>query len=360
MTRRRVAVGIGALVVIGVGIAVVPRVAAQDEPADESVSEATAPSAAELTTVERRDLTESQSANGSIGFGETRSLQAQAEGVVTEAPEVGDVLRPGDVAARVAQRPVVLVEGETPMYRELRRVRSGERDDAGDKLGEQFGDDVKQLQEYLIGVGLDNDGDLTADGIFGKETERAVKEWQRFVGHPATGQVDRSQMVFIGGPVRVESAPAIGAPFEDLTVTDVDAVATVSVTSKQRSFFTIGSEVEVELASSTITGTVSDVERVVGDDGSAQFRVEVELPADIASGEVEAGDSAKVTASKTIAENALTVPVRALIALAEGGWAVQVNGPTGPVLTGVELGAVVDGFAEIDGVEADTTIVVPA
>lgn len=349
---------VGVLAAVGAGIAVVPRVAAQDEPADDEPTDETA--SAELTTVERRDLTESQSVNGSIGFGPTRPLQAQGEGIVTEAPEPGDVLRPGDVAARIAQRPIALVQGDTPMYRELRRVRSGERDDAGEKLGEQFGDDVKQLQRYLIGAGLDNDGALTADGIFGKETERAVKEWQRYVGHPATGRVDRTQIVFIPGPVRVERAPSVGEPFEDLTVSGIDAVATVSVGSKQRSFFSEGAAVEVELASSTVAGTIRDVERIVGDDGSAQFRVRVSLGDDAASNGVEAGDSAKVTASRTVAENALTVPVRALVALAEGGWAVQVNAPTGPVLTGVELGAVVDGLAEISGVEDGTTIVVPA
>ena len=357
MRRGRVAAAVGALAAVGAGIAVVPRVAAQDEPAPDEPTEETMP--AELTTVERRTLRESESVNGSIGFGSTRPLQTQGDGIVTEAPEPGDVLRPGDVAVRIAQRPIALVRGETPMYRELRRVRSGERDDAGDKIDEQFGDDVKQLQEYLIGAGLDNDGKLTADGVFGKETERAVKEWQRFVGHPATGRIDRRQIVFVPGPVRVEKAPAVGGPFEDLTVSGVDAVATVSVASKQRSFFTVGADVEVELASSTVDGTVRDVERTVGADGSTQFQVEVTLDAASTDG-IEAGDSAKVTASRSIAENALTVPVRALVALAEGGWAVQVNGPTGPVLTGVELGAVVDGFAEISGVDEGTTIVVPA
>jgi hypothetical protein len=55
-----------------------------------------------------------------------------------------------------------------------------------------------------------------------------------------------------------------------------------------------------------------------------------------------------------VAGDVLAVPARALLALAEGGWAVELVGPGGTTaLVGVELGAVVDGMAEITGEVAE-------
>ena len=45
----------------------------------------------------------------------------------------------------------------------------------------------------------------------------------------------------------------------------------------------------------------------------------------------------------------LLIPVRAILALAGGGYAVEVDGPSGPTLTRVELGALVDDVAEVSG-----------
>lgn len=360
--RRLALIGFTTAAVVAAGIAIVPNMVSGDGTGDDTPSETTEPSGAgyDSETVQRRTLRESAEANGSAGFGSDRPLNATGDGVVTEAPKPGDVLAPGDVAARIAQKPIVLVEGTTPMYREMRRIQSGERDEAGDKVGDMQGQDVEQLQDYLIGLGLDEDGDIAVEyGTFGKATEKAVKLWQKYVGHPATGKIDSSQVVFVTGKVRVETAPSVGGSFEDLTVTDVDPKITTTVSGQQRSYFTVGNEVEIELADRTITGTVTDVERSVGGEGGAQFEIEITPNADADLDGIEADESAKLTAYRVIADDVLTVPVRALVALAEGGWAVQVDTPTGPQLKAVELGDVVDGFAEITGLdEGDTVLVV--
>ena len=50
------------------------------------------------------------------------------------------------------------------------------------------------------------------------------------------------------------------------------------------------------------------------------------------------------------AEDVLAVPVQALLALAEGGYALEVvEGGGGTHLVGIETGAFADGFVEVSG-----------
>lgn len=323
----------------------------EDEPTQDSATAET-----ELATVVRGDLVEEAEANGTVGFGETSTLPIDSDGMVTQSRESGEIVRPGEVLLRVAERPIYLVEGNQPLYRELRRVSAGERDAAGDKIGLQTGADVEQLQQFLVDAGFDDKGRLEVDGSFGLSTERAVKEWQRSVGLVATGKIDRTQMVFVDGPVRIESAPGVGENFDSVSVTSGAQRVSFTVTSRQKSFFEIGASVTVEAANSSATGTVTKQKRVVGDDGSTQYEIEVEIDAGQDLGDAEA---VKVKATRTKASDVLTVPVRALIALAEGGWAVQVQTSNGIELTGVELGDVVDGQAQISGVDEGASVVVP-
>jgi len=353
--RRTIAFAGGGLVVAGVALVPLVATAANTEPdSDPSMQESS--SETETVTVVRGDLTETSEANGVVGFGRATVLPIEATGLVTQTPESGDFVAVGQELLRVADQPVVLASGSQPLYRELRRVRGGERDEAGDRVGPQTGLDVEQLQAFLVNAGFDAKGRLEIDGEFGLSTERAVEDWQRSVGHPATGRVDRSQLVFVDGPVRIETAPFVGESFVSITVTADTPVVSFSVTSKQRTFFEVGAPVGLESASVSATGFVTEAKRAVSDDGSTRYDVTVELDAGADLGDAE---TANVTSSRTIAAGVLTVPVRALIALAEGGWAVQVDGPSGATLTAVELGDVVNGIAEISGVDEGTELVVP-
>ena len=49
------------------------------------------------------------------------------------------------------------------------------------------------------------------------------------------------------------------------------------------------------------------------------------------------------------AEGVLAVPVEAVLALAEGGYAVEVDDGTARRLVGVELGVFADGMVEVTG-----------
>lgn len=324
---------------------------------DPDAAAATAPAGAvETALAERRDLTETQSVSGSVGHGGPKELLIEASGIITDAPAQDAVLRAGDEALRIDDRPVTVAQGTQPLYRELRRVPSSERDAAGDRVGLQTGPDVAQLQRYLLDHGYDDDGRLEADGIFGSQTERAVKAWQRDTGHPATGRVDRSQLVFTTGPVRVDSTLEVGDSFSQLSVTGVTPTVTLEVTAKQRRFFPAGTSVSVETDTATVQGVVTSSKRTTAADGSTSYEVEVEL---VEGTEVGSTEVVEVTASRVIAEDVVAVPVRALVALAEGGWAVQIADGDSVRLSGVQLGEVVDGMAEVTGIDEGTEVVVP-
>ncbi|MDW3175951.1 MAG: peptidoglycan-binding domain-containing protein [Acidimicrobiia bacterium] len=327
------------------------------ETVEASVGARTAVLPTDTVEVTRRDLTEEVELNGTLSYGEPFALPIDADGIVTDPPSQDDVIEPGSTLIHVDNRPIVLAHGSVPLYRELRRVGRFEVDDAGDKLSLQEGDDVEQLQRFLLEEGFDDEGRLEVDGVFGITTERAVKDWQRSIERPATGRVDRSQLVFVDGSVRVESAPPIGGRFDQITVGAVRPIVQLDVSARQRAFFAIGAPVSIESDAGVATGTVTVAKRSAGADGSTRYAVEVEFDDESAGRGIE---SATVTSTRVLANDVTTLPVRALVALAEGGWAVQVEGPTGLQLTGVELGQVVDGIAEIVGLDEGTVVVIPA
>lgn len=309
----------------------------------------------ETVEVTRQTLTETAESTGTVGRGEPVELAVDGQGIVTWVPDHGDVLSVGDTAVRIDNRPVTLAAGTTPLYRELRLVGSSERDEAGNKLGHQKGFDVAQLQQFLLDEGFDDDGTLEVDADFGPSTKRAVQDWQEAVGHPATGRVDRSQLVFIDGDSIVEQTPAVGQPFTALTVSEPAQTVTATVTAAKRSFFAEGTTVDIETDGNNFEGTVTDATRKTNPDGTTSYEIEISIDAELAD-DAEAVD---VTATKTIATDVLTVPVRALLALAEGGWAVEVRGSNGTELRRVELDQVVDTTASITGIDEGTEVLVP-
>lgn len=322
--------------------------------ADASASTATA---SELSTVQvtRQTLTETAEATGTVGHGNSLELPIQSQGIVTWAPKQDDTLSAGDTAVRIDDRPVTIANGTTPLYRELRLVKSSERDEAGNRLGHQTGEDVAQLQQFLIDQGFDDEGSLVVDANFGPSTKRAVQDWQKALGHATTGRVDRSQLIFADGDLFVDQAPAVGHVFSGLKVSAPSRTVTSTVTAAKRSFYLEGATVDLETDGNHLVGTVTDVTRKTGQDGKTIYEIEISIDGELADG-IETVD---ITATRTVAADVLTVPVRALLALAEGGWAVEVPSQDGTELRRVELDQVVDTIASITGVDEGTEVVVP-
>ncbi len=109
-------------------------------------------------------------------------------GVVTSVGiAAGDEVVAGDVIFSTDLLPVVIAKGGIPLTRTLQRTSRG--------------DDVTQLQSFLVEAGL---LEIEPDGIFGRSTEQAVKGWQRHLGIRETGMVDPARLVFTPDlPVRV-------------------------------------------------------------------------------------------------------------------------------------------------------------
>jgi hypothetical protein len=68
-----------------------------------------------------------------------------------------------------------------------------------------------------------------------------------------------------------------------------------------------------------------------------------------------------VMITSSAARNVLAVPVEALLALREGGYAVQVAHGGTTSLVGVKLGAFADGWVQVDGaIKEGDAVVVPS
>jgi peptidoglycan hydrolase-like protein with peptidoglycan-binding domain len=309
----------------------------------------------ELVSVTRQDVVEETRTQAAVGFGTRVELPIDAEGLVTWTPSPGSILTSGDMVVEVAGRPVFLVVGESPLYRPLRLVARSERDVAGVRLGPQTGQDVAQLQRFLVDQGFDDKGRLVVDELFGLSTQRAVKAWQTTVGHPATGIVDSSQMVFMTNEVLLQSEFIIGEAFRPVEVTGTGTVLQLNGPTTLRDFFPVGATVDV-VAEPAVTGVVNRSSRVSSDDGGVRQLIDIEVdgvnPNDL-------GQSVEVVGSAVRATDVLTIPVRALLAMSDGGWQVEVSSGGDVDRVEVVLIDVVGTTAIIDGLDEGTDVVIP-
>ncbi len=344
MKTRRLLIGAIVIAVVAAGAVTAIRLAgnplsgSDSETSDGNDEVSDADSRAELDTVgiERGDLTSTREFTGELGFGDSWPLPLTVDGIVTGARPLGTVVDFGESLIEVDDRRVFLVEGDVPMFRDLElaspRVAGG---------------DVAQLQRFLIANGFDRDGTLEADGVFDSVTRRAVIDWQEATWQQNTGRVTRSDMVFSPEPLRIAGEQRIGSVFDQLEVTAWAPTVTVDVANRDRPLLVVGTPVTIEFGDGAkVEGTVSEQISVPQDDGSTQARSTIEP-----RGEVP-GEPGEVTIAvdATLASDVDIVPVGALLALAEGGYAVEVvDGAGSSHLVGVDVGEILDGKAEVSG-----------
>jgi hypothetical protein len=212
---------------------------------------------------------------------------------------------------------------------------------------------------------------LTVDDAYTAATESTVKRWQRSLGLAQTGAVDVNQVAVAAGPIRVvEHRAALGADAtgEVLGYTATTRVVTVPLEVTRQHLVTVGLAATIRLPDGrTVTGTVNSVgsvARQAGDgppDGSAVVDVVVTVADQAALGGL---DTAPVDLVLVVAERAdvLTVPVGALLALAEGGYGVQVVEGSSTRYVAVTTGMFAEGQVEVSGPEIaeGLTVGVPA
>jgi hypothetical protein len=156
------------------------------------------------------------------------------------------------------------------------------------------------------------------------------------------------------------SAVVLNSPLYNISSIGIEVVFQVDATDQET--VSLGDSVEIELPTDERVPTViTFIDQVVTQTQAGDF---IEVTLDVINPEsIEVYDQApvKVFVTTEVSENVLYVPVNALIALAEGGYAVEIfNGDEeGEVFDGdsgtdttyvaVEIGVFTDGFVEIIG-----------
>jgi peptidoglycan hydrolase-like protein with peptidoglycan-binding domain len=337
--RRRVRwvlVGVTVLAVLGTGTAVaVTRLSSRP------IAVPAAPDSPATAAVRRMDLAARETLTGELGYGTEQALTGRRPGTITALPAQGAVLSRGAVVYQVDARPVVLFLGALPLYR---TVASGMTD----------GPDVRLVEENLRDLGYRGFG--APDEVFTAGTVSAIKKWQKALGVDQTGVIELGDVVVTPGPVRVSSVTAtLGTEGngEVLKYTDTVRWVTADVEESQKNLAAAGTKVTLTIDGKQVPGTVhtivpapaTDDPRDPTADQGQQYTATVSIDDVATIGAVDAG-SVDVTVTSGERKGVLAVPVGALLALAEGGYAVQL--PSGRLIA-VTTGLFAGGMVEVTG-----------
>ncbi|MBB5827376.1 efflux RND transporter periplasmic adaptor subunit [Micromonospora carbonacea] len=326
----------------------------------------------------QQDMSMSQSLPGTLGYGAARVVKGGRDGTVTWLPAPGAAVRRGKQLYRVDDRPVPLFYGGMPLYRPLRDLGTVGRDvrivaDNLDALGYEIGDQPRPGTRLVPSPAPSPSASRPAvtvgrgEAVLTTGLRAAVKRWQVDLGVPATGAVEPGDVAVLVGAVRVDSVAAQPGDSADsplMSVTQTAKVVTVQMDVGDAASVGPGDVVDVRLPDeSAVGGKVAAVGQAVqaaaGDDptggGPAKVTVTVTLDRSAAVSKISFADVQVDFVAETH-EDVLVAPVGALLALAEGGYAVQVEGGG---LVAVETGMFAKGLVEIsgDGLVAGTRVV---
>ncbi|RFA17176.1 hypothetical protein B7R21_00070 [Subtercola boreus] len=247
-------------------------------------------------------------------------------GTLTRLPQPGEVVGAGQALYEVDGHAVVAFRGARPLWRS---VESGMSD----------GPDVQQVEQNLADLGF-GDG-LTVDNTFTAATERAIRAWQKAAGRERTGVIEQADVVMVSAPaVRISGISALvgaSATGPVLSYTEPGIHGRMKVTAAQLTQLAPGMAVTVRLPSGSETpATIAAI-----DPGGAATSDPAKTTTP--SARVEFPDQSlleglglpalRVTVGTGGAENALVVPVTALVALAGGGYAVEIVDAADPPAT---------------------------
>ncbi|QUQ67548.1 peptidoglycan-binding protein [Kutzneria sp. CA-103260] len=337
--RTRWLVGATVLVVVlGTGSVVV---LAQ---ASEAGTPPTPPPPVATATVTKTDLSEQESADGTLGYGAESDVTGRKPGTITWLPPVGSAVNRGQQVYGVDAAPVVLFYGILPFYRDL-------------SAGVADGPDVKELEENLAALGYTGFG--TPDTKFTAATAAALKRWQKAQGLPQTGTFSPGDVVLAAGPVRVSTVTAqLGGAAQGPVVktTGTSRVVQVKLDVAKQDLAKVGDKVSVDVNGGSSTGRVVDVghNAVPDKDSSGQPNGRSVITVTVTLDDPNAGgglDSAPVTVHfvKDVHKDVLVVPVGALLALREGGYALEVEQNGQRHLVPVQTGLFSGGQVEVSG-----------
>lgn len=302
-----------------------------------------------VATVTRRDLVQTRSLDGTLGYGEERPFPTNTTGIVTALPAEGDIVEFGEALFFVDNEPVLLFEGQIPQFRPFTLFMSD-------------GPDIEQLERNLTEFGFADGIDLTVDDDFTTFTRDVIEELQLQLGAEETGRLDLGRVVFATSPVRIgavhiELGQSISPQINVVSITETDQRIDIDLDAEDRSLVSVGTTIDIELPDgAVVAGEVSDVAAVAtrslnpqtGAAGDASIGVTVVFSGATPEDVFDAAP-VDVIVTEEVSEGVLTVPVPALVALSEGGHAVELIVDGGTQLIEVELGDFVDDIVEVSG-----------
>jgi hypothetical protein len=322
-----------------------------------------------LAAVQEGPLSSQVNQSGTLSYsvgaeGAPYSVVNRASGTYTWVPAAGTQIDCGETLYKVGEKPVILICGSTPAYRNL-AVRD-------------HGKDVRALNKTLVDEGYADKSELDPDSDrFGAKTAAALEKLQDKRGADVTGRLDLGQAVFLPGPLRISkvmvgNGTGAGPGRPIMEVSSNRREVTVKLDASQQSEVKKGDHAQITLPNNRITsGVVSRIGTVAassGKDGSgsgsATIPVYVTLKHPKDAGTL---DQAPVQVQITTGgvKQALIVPVTALIGQAGGGYAVEVAAGDGgqtrivPVTLGLFDNA--NGQVQVSGaLTANDRVVVPS
>jgi peptidoglycan hydrolase-like protein with peptidoglycan-binding domain len=287
-----------------------------------------------LTGAEARlssDRTMLSSAQSSLARSQTALTTAHSSAVgyaqsamYTWLPAAGAIVLRNHALYAIDRQPTILLYGPVVASRAF-------------FAGMSPGPDVAELNANLQQLGY---GSGLSGEAFTAATATAIRALQAAHGLTQTGELPLGSVVFQSGPVRVTSVtPTVGmaiSPGPALTVSSTGRQVTVKLDASEQTDVKPGDRVVITLPDGDTTpGMVSYVASVAvtptsqgGEEGSPTIEVHISPTEPQATGRL---DQAPVQVSITTAsvQEALVVPVTALLALAGGGYAVEEVQPDG-------------------------------
>jgi peptidoglycan hydrolase-like protein with peptidoglycan-binding domain len=367
MKRRTLLVALALAVVVSSGAT---WVAAEQirSPAEAAARSAPPPASPILVPVVEQQLSTRVVTRGTAHYGSPRKLRVArsslkgAARVVTMLRPAGTVVSAGEVAATISGRPLFVLPGAHPSYRDLGPGMSGP--------------DVRQLESALERLGL---APGTVDGTYDAATEQAVTALYHAQGYePVTAdeatvaaarpreaalvpgsaahagvQLPADEVVFVARtPLRItklhaELGGALVGPLA--TVTDSEVVIDGFVRVEQASRLRLGAKVFVDEPALGIDtmGRVTEVAPRAGTDGADGFHVffQVAVPS---PPRTLVGASVRLEVPiRSTGTAQLTVPVTAVSLGPDGGARVQREARDGFEVVPVDTGFSADGYVAV-------------
>jgi Putative peptidoglycan binding domain len=279
----------------------------------------------------------------------------------TALPSVGQIVGRGQSLYEIAGQPALLLYGSATPTRAF-------------LAGMSPGPDVAELNANLDALGY---GRGLAGDAFTAATAAAISALQSAHGASVSGELLLGSVVFERGPVRITSVtPTVGStvmPGPVLGITSTARQVKLALDASEQGSVKVGDTVSITLPDNQTTpGRITYVSSVATSPSSASHGEEESAP----TVEVDAAptdpaatghlDQAPVNVEITTESvaNVLAVPVDALLALAGGGYAVEVDEDGAHRLVAVTIGLFDDaeGLVQVSGqgLSAGQRVVVPA